>query len=189
MGPLTLTSVRVSDDLSIARVNFVPLGGEGDTSEILEASIRPRATSAGSSGVASACGNPTAAVAPRHPPRQGHGDDRPPRPPHERARGEGGGRGSVVRPCFLVIDKEPGITSHDVVAMVRAALGIKKVGHTGTLDPFATGVLPLAVGPATRLIQYLDEDLKVYDATIQLGVQTDTGDHTGAPIAEAPVPP
>lgn len=93
-----------------------------------------------------------------------------------------------MRPCFLVIDKEPGITSHDVVAMVRAALGIKKVGHTGTLDPFATGVLPLAVGPATRLIQYLDEDLKVYDATIQLGVQTDTGDHTGAPIAEAPVP-
>ena len=94
-----------------------------------------------------------------------------------------------MKPCFLVVNKPVGLTSHDVVAIVRAVTGIKKVGHTGTLDPFATGVLPLAIGPATRLIQYLDEDLKVYDATIQLGQETDTGDPTGEVVEEVPVPP
>lgn len=90
--------------------------------------------------------------------------------------------------AFLVVDKPPGITSHDVVAAVRAVTGIQKVGHTGTLDPFATGVLPLALGAATRLIQYLDESIKVYDATIALGQEMDTGDPTGAVIREAAVP-
>lgn len=90
--------------------------------------------------------------------------------------------------AFLVIDKPAGITSHDVVAMLRAVTGEAKVGHTGTLDPFATGVLPMALGRATRLIQYLDEDLKIYDATIALGQATDTGDPTGQVVAEAPVP-
>ncbi len=89
---------------------------------------------------------------------------------------------------FLVVDKPEGITSHDVVAMVRSVTGVRKVGHTGTLDPFATGVLPLALGVATRLIQFLDEDLKVYDATIQLGSATDTGDLTGTVAVESPVP-
>jgi len=89
---------------------------------------------------------------------------------------------------FLVVDKPAGITSHDVVAMVRAVTGFKKVGHTGTLDPFATGVLPLALGRATRLIRFLDEDHKVYDATIALGQRTDTGDPTGEVLDEAPVP-
>lgn len=89
---------------------------------------------------------------------------------------------------FLVIDKAEGLTSHDLVGILRAATGEKSVGHTGTLDPFATGVLALAVGSATRLIQYLDESIKIYDATIQLGAATDTGDLTGAVIAEAPVP-
>ncbi|MBX2798128.1 MAG: tRNA pseudouridine(55) synthase TruB [Myxococcales bacterium] len=89
---------------------------------------------------------------------------------------------------FLVIDKPAGVTSHDVVAAVRACTGIKKVGHTGTLDPFATGVLPLALGRSTRLIQYIDESVKVYDADIRLGVATDTGDPTGKPIREAPLP-
>ncbi len=89
---------------------------------------------------------------------------------------------------FLVMDKPPGITSHDVVAVARAVTGLKKVGHTGTLDPFATGVLPLALGGATRLIQFLDESEKVYDAVICLGRLTDTGDPTGTVIAEAPVP-
>lgn len=89
---------------------------------------------------------------------------------------------------FLVMDKPPGITSHDVVAVARAVTGLKKVGHTGTLDPFATGVLPLALGGATRLIQFLDENEKIYDATIALGRLTDTGDPTGTVIAERPVP-
>jgi tRNA pseudouridine55 synthase len=93
-----------------------------------------------------------------------------------------------LTPAFLVVSKEAGITSHDVVAMVRAVTGVKKVGHTGTLDPFAEGVLPLALGSATRLIQYLDESQKVYDATIALGTATDTGDPTGEVIDEQPVP-
>lgn len=94
-----------------------------------------------------------------------------------------------MKPAFLVFDKPAGLTSHDVVAIVRAVTGIRKVGHTGTLDPFATGVLPLALGPATRMIPFLDEDLKVYDAVIKLGVATTTGDPTGEVEAEAPVPP
>lgn len=93
-----------------------------------------------------------------------------------------------MKAAFLVIDKPAGITSHDVVAAVRAVLGIKKCGHTGTLDPFATGVLPLALEGATRLIQFVDEALKVYDATIRLGSATDTGDPTGTVIREAPLP-
>jgi tRNA pseudouridine55 synthase len=94
----------------------------------------------------------------------------------------------MIRDGFLVVDKPPGVTSHDVVAVVRAVTGLKKVGHTGTLDPFATGVLPLALGNATRLIQFLDEDRKVYDATVRLGAATDTGDPTGSVVAEGPVP-
>jgi len=93
-----------------------------------------------------------------------------------------------VRPAFLVIDKPPGITSHDVVAAVRAVTGIAKVGHTGTLDPFATGVLPLALGPATKLIQFVDESVKVYDAVIAFGAETDTGDPSGTVVREAPRP-
>jgi len=89
---------------------------------------------------------------------------------------------------FLIMDKPAGITSHDVVAAVRAVTGVKKVGHTGTLDPFATGVLPLALGRCTRLIQYLDESIKVYEATVRLGSATDTGDPTGQVIREAPLP-
>lgn len=90
---------------------------------------------------------------------------------------------------FLVIDKPPGLTSHDVVAILRAVTGLNKVGHTGTLDPFATGVLPLALGGATRLIQFLDEREKIYDATVTLGSATDTGDPTGTVIESKPVPP
>ncbi|MBM4367955.1 MAG: tRNA pseudouridine(55) synthase TruB [Deltaproteobacteria bacterium] len=94
----------------------------------------------------------------------------------------------MISDGFLVVDKPPGVTSHDVVAIVRNVTGLKKVGHTGTLDPFATGVLPLALGGATRLIAFLDEREKVYDATVVLGSQTDTGDPTGTVVAEAAVP-
>jgi len=86
---------------------------------------------------------------------------------------------------FLVIDKPVGISSHDVVNRVRRALGTKKVGHTGTLDPFATGVLPIAVGEGTKAIQFLDEGEKEYEAVIRLGISTDTLDHTGTTVATA----
>jgi tRNA pseudouridine55 synthase len=81
---------------------------------------------------------------------------------------------------FLIIDKPEGFTSHDVVAKVRNILGIKRVGHTGTLDPFATGVLVVMVGRATRLAQFLDKDRKSYQALMRFGFSTDTGDKTGA---------
>jgi len=85
---------------------------------------------------------------------------------------------------FFVIDKPAGVTSHDIVAMVRRAIGQKKVGHTGTLDPFATGVLPVAVGEATKTIQFLDESEKEYRAVLRLGIATDTQDLTGQVISE-----
>jgi tRNA pseudouridine55 synthase len=80
---------------------------------------------------------------------------------------------------FLIIDKPAGITSHDVVAIVRRILKQKKVGHTGTLDPFATGVLPVALGEATKIISYLDESVKEYRAIMRLGISTDSQDLTG----------
>lgn len=80
---------------------------------------------------------------------------------------------------ILIIDKPAGITSHDVVSRVRRALHTKRVGHTGTLDPFATGVMVILIGHATRLAQFLDKDIKVYEATVRFGFETDTGDRTG----------
>ncbi|HEV3468001.1 MAG TPA: tRNA pseudouridine(55) synthase TruB, partial [Pyrinomonadaceae bacterium] len=80
----------------------------------------------------------------------------------------------------VIIDKPEGWTSHDVVARARRVLKEKRVGHTGTLDPFATGVLVLLVGRATRLAQFLAGAEKEYEATIRLGYATDTGDLTGA---------
>ena len=86
---------------------------------------------------------------------------------------------------FVVIDKPAGITSHDVVSLVRRILGIKKVGHTGTLDPFATGVLPIAVNDGTKAIPFLDEGSKTYEALLRLGVTTDTLDMTGTLLSES----
>jgi tRNA pseudouridine55 synthase len=79
----------------------------------------------------------------------------------------------------LIIDKPAGLTSHDVVARVRRVLKIKRVGHTGTLDPFATGVLVVLIGRATRLAQFLSGAEKEYEALVRFGYATDTGDLTG----------
>ncbi|MRR57420.1 MAG: tRNA pseudouridine(55) synthase TruB [Deltaproteobacteria bacterium] len=86
---------------------------------------------------------------------------------------------------FLILDKPVGPTSHDMVATVRRVLKKKKVGHTGTLDPFATGVLPVAIGEATKAIPYLDESVKEYQAVMCLGVATDTQDATGRILGTA----
>jgi len=80
---------------------------------------------------------------------------------------------------ILIIDKPEGITSHDIVARCRRILKTKRIGHTGTLDPFATGVMVVLVGKATRLAQFLDKDAKEYEATVRLGFETNTGDRTG----------
>ena len=88
---------------------------------------------------------------------------------------------------FLVIDKPAGITSHDVVAQVRRALNTKKVGHAGTLDPMATGVLVLGIGNGTRLLQYITDGKKAYLATIYLGAATTTDDKDGEQISKASV--
>jgi tRNA pseudouridine55 synthase len=82
----------------------------------------------------------------------------------------------------LIIDKPAGLTSHDVVARVRRLLHVRRVGHAGTLDPFATGVLIVLVGTATRLAQFLTGAEKEYEAVIRLGFSTDTGDLTGRPL-------
>ena len=79
----------------------------------------------------------------------------------------------------LIVDKTQGLTSHDVVAAARRLLGERRIGHTGTLDPLATGVLPLACGRATRLVRFLTASDKDYDATIRFGVTTDSYDVTG----------
>lgn len=88
---------------------------------------------------------------------------------------------------FLVVDKDPNMTSHDVVAMGRRALGTRKVGHAGTLDPMATGVLVLGFGNGTRLLQYVTNGDKSYQATVVLGAATVTDDHEGEITSTAEV--
>ena len=84
---------------------------------------------------------------------------------------------------LLVIDKPAGLTSHDVISRVRHTLHERRVGHTGTLDPFATGVLLVLVGRSTRLAQFFSGDDKQYEAIIRLGYATTTGDRTGDPLS------
>jgi len=88
----------------------------------------------------------------------------------------------------LNIDKPPGWTSHDVVAKIRSHLKIAKVGHTGTLDPQATGVLPVCLGKATKIASFLMEGEKEYEATLRLGAETDTQDATGRVTRTSPTP-
>ncbi|HUK57397.1 MAG TPA: tRNA pseudouridine(55) synthase TruB [Nitrospiria bacterium] len=87
---------------------------------------------------------------------------------------------------FLNIHKPAGWTSHDVVARLRSVLKIKKIGHTGTLDPAATGVLPICLGKATKLARFLTETDKEYDAVMRLGETTDTQDATGKVLSRRP---
>jgi tRNA pseudouridine55 synthase len=85
----------------------------------------------------------------------------------------------------LVVDKPHGLTSHDVVAVARRCLNESRIGHTGTLDPLATGVLPLACGRATRLVRFLSASEKHYDATIRFGLTTDSYDVTGTEVSRS----
>lgn len=89
----------------------------------------------------------------------------------------------------LVVDKPRGPTSHDVVFWARRALGTREIGHAGTLDPMATGVLVLAAGEATKLVPYLTADDKTYELELALGTETDTLDAEGTAVETAPVPP
>jgi len=88
---------------------------------------------------------------------------------------------------FLLIDKPEGITSFQVISQLRKITSIKRIGHTGTLDPFATGLLPICIGPATRLASFVSSASKTYLATIKLGFKTDTGDLTGKIVSTKPV--
>jgi tRNA pseudouridine55 synthase len=87
---------------------------------------------------------------------------------------------------LLLVDKEPGLTSHDVVQRVRRLLKQKKIGHCGTLDPDATGLLLLTLGSATRLTRFLIRAPKVYEGVVQLGAATDTYDASGQVVSQAP---
>jgi tRNA pseudouridine55 synthase len=93
-------------------------------------------------------------------------------------------------PCgVIVLDKPGGMSSHDVINRVRRSLGVRRVGHAGTLDPMATGVLVVCVGAATRIIEYLRTDPKVYEAAVTFGIETDTQDITGNVMRRAVAEP
>jgi tRNA pseudouridine55 synthase len=89
---------------------------------------------------------------------------------------------------LLLVDKPAGVSSHDVVAVARRALREKRIGHAGTLDPFATGLLILLLGRATRLMRYVHDEPKRYEAVIAFGAETDTEDPDGAIVREAALP-
>lgn len=93
----------------------------------------------------------------------------------------------MLKNGILNIDKPEGWTSQDVVAKLRGRLHIHRVGHTGTLDPMATGVLPVCFGKATRIIEYYDDDFKTYEAELELGITTDTLDCTGEVLTRSAV--
>src|SRR6266436_2346600 len=95
---------------------------------------------------------------------------------------------SMVMNGVLIIDKPPGLTSHDVVNRVRRILKQRAVGHLGTLDPLATGVLPLVLGNLTRLAQFYLHSEKSYEGVIRFGFATDTYDAEGAPTSEPKKP-
>ncbi|HTA74179.1 MAG TPA: hypothetical protein VK733_07895, partial [Gemmatimonadaceae bacterium] len=95
--------------------------------------------------------------------------------------------GARLADGVLLVDKPAGLTSHDIVAIVRRLGGQRRVGHAGTLDPFATGLLVLLLGRATRLLPYLAGEPKVYDAVVAFGHETDTDDATGAVTHAAPL--
>ncbi len=89
---------------------------------------------------------------------------------------------------LLLVDKPAGVSSHDIVGAARRCFGEKRIGHAGTLDPFATGLLVLCSGRATRLLPHLPNEPKVYEATIRFGAETDTEDLLGAVVREAALP-
>jgi tRNA pseudouridine55 synthase len=97
-------------------------------------------------------------------------------------------RVSIRGSGLLFVDKPAGLTSHDVVGAVRRAARTRRVGHAGTLDPFATGLLVVAVGACTRLLPYILAEPKVYDAEVRFGTETDTDDATGSMRREASLP-
>jgi tRNA pseudouridine55 synthase len=107
------------------------------------------------------------------------------------ARRDGGhaGKTSSELHGVVVIDKPVGPTSHDVVALLRRTLGTRAIGHAGTLDPAASGVLVIVVGQATKLVPYLTAQSKRYEATVELGTSTTTLDREGAVVETKPVPP
>lgn len=89
---------------------------------------------------------------------------------------------------LLLVDKPAGVSSHDVVNAARRAVGERRIGHAGTLDPFATGLLVLLTGRATRLLPHIPDEPKVYEARVKFGSATDTEDLNGQVVAEAPLP-
>ena len=105
----------------------------------------------------------------------------------EKTTDRSGAGGSPVE-GLLLVDKPAGMTSHDVVQQVRRIYAERSIGHLGTLDPFATGLLVLLLGRATRLANFLDMEPKVYEATIAFGAETDTDDSTGTVIRTASPP-
>ncbi len=90
---------------------------------------------------------------------------------------------------ILLVDKPEGFSSAEIVRVVKKRLAVDKIGHIGTLDPFATGLLPLCLGTGTKVAQFLMAERKAYTGTIRLGIETDTLDATGAITRTAPVPP
>ena len=95
----------------------------------------------------------------------------------------------AARSGVLVVDKPAGATSFDVVMLLRRRLGVRRIGHAGTLDPEAVGVLPILIGEATKLMPYLLDEDKEYVATIRFGLTTDSQDLSGRVLSTAPVPP
>jgi tRNA pseudouridine55 synthase len=89
---------------------------------------------------------------------------------------------------ILIVDKPQGVTSHDVVNVIRRKFGIRKVGHAGSLDPIATGVLVILLGTATKLSSHLMQDDKIYETTLRLGIRTDTHDAEGKVVGTSDVP-
>ena len=181
VGFVTVTGVLVTNDLSHARVMVSVPGDEADRTRALEGLqsaagfLRSRAAKALTTRIG-------ARAAFRARPRAGAR-----RADQRAAAGDSPGGAGLIG--AVLVDKPAGITSHDVVQRVRRALRIRSAGHTGTLDPFATGLLVVLLGRATRLARFVEAQAKTYHAVARLGVRTDTDDRTGEVMEQRPVEP
>ena len=175
VGFVTVTGVLVTQDLSHARVMVSVPGDEPAQTRALEG----LQSAAGFLRTRAARTLSTRTVPELHFELDGAAARRP----DQRAARRHPARGDTLIGAVLV-DKPAGLTSHDVVQRARRVLGTRAVGHTGTLDPFATGLLVILVGRATRLARFVEAERKTYLATARLGVATDTDDLTGRPLGD-----
>ncbi len=186
VGNVTVTEVSLAGDLGVARVYVLPFGATGDLAVTAAPMLEGLAHAAGFlRGEVGPRAADAACAAPRFPARR---DARPRRASHGAHRCRGEARRVTQAGGILLLDKPAGLSSNAALQRVRRLYARIKAGHTGSLDPLATGMLPICLGEATKIAGELLSERKGYVFTLRLGTRTSTGDAEGAAVETAAVP-